>query len=82
MNSNGNVNLRRERATKRRSFTRKLPSLIDRMVDNADAMKKKLEYSHSKKLDINEKIAGEKFKKWYGIPLKDTQTIYDIKITR
>jgi hypothetical protein len=45
-------------ATKKRSFTRKLPSIVDKMVENANPLTARIEHSHQKKLDINEKILG------------------------
>ena len=66
---------------KRRSFTRKLPTIVGNVVDNSNPMRKKIDKKHQKKLDINEKVTGEKFRKWAGVNSVNI-TIYDIKLTR
>ena len=43
---------------KRRSFTRKLPTIVGNVVDNSNPMRKKIDKKHQKKLDINEKVTG------------------------
>ena len=67
-------------AIKRRSLSRRLPSIVDAMVEASNPIKRKLSRAHLKKLDINEKVAGEKFKKWSGA--SNSITIYDIKVSR